>query len=307
MEHHSNAKTRQENQESVKAYAKIAGREWTYYVKSLSVTIGRPPDREQKLDAQSSPVAVAAQALPEVHIDLGPNKVISRLHAEIFYDGTEDPPCWRIRVNGRNGVRLNNVLLKRGACSPLKCGDILDIANTQMIFVTPEEQAEIHPSFLNKLNGMQTAEETNTWDASQHAHPEPAAPSRPVSFTSNGPQQVVGRNGVGPAQTAAVTPSKRQATPASTIRPRSRDATVKPSPLYNRGMMMESTEEIDYSSDSAKDLKPPFSYANLIGQAIFSTEEEKLSLSNIYKFIMDKYAFYRHTNSGWQVCAFSVI
>jgi hypothetical protein len=66
-------------------------------------------------------------------------------------------------------------------------------------------------------------------------------------------------------------------------------------------MMMESTEEIDYSKDSAKDLKPPYSYATLIAQAIFSSEEEKLTLNSIYNWIMDKYAFYRHSQSGWQV------
>jgi hypothetical protein len=65
-------------------------------------------------------------------------------------------------------------------------------------------------------------------------------------------------------------------------------------------MMMESTEEIDYSQDSAKDLKPPYSYATMIAQAIFSSEEEKLTLSSIYQCIMEKYAFYRHSQSGWQ-------
>ena len=69
-------------------------------------------------------------------------------------------------------------------------------------------------------------------------------------------------------------------------------------------MMMESTEEIDYGKDSAKDLKPPYSYATLIAQAIFSSEEEKLTLNNIYTWIMEKYAFYRHSQSGWQVSFF---
>ena len=64
---------------------------------------------------------------------------------------------------------------------------------------------------------------------------------------------------------------------------------------------MESTQEIDYSRDAAKDLKPSYSYATMIAQAIFSSEEEKLTLSNIYAYIVDKFAFYRHSNSGWQV------
>lgn len=63
---------------------------------------------------------------------------------------------------------------------------------------------------------------------------------------------------------------------------------------------MESTEEIDYSKDAAKDLKPPYSYATLIAQAIFSSEEEKLTLNSIYTWIMERYAFYRHSQSGWQ-------
>ena len=69
----------------------------------------------------------------------------------------------------------------------------------------------------------------------------------------------------------------------------------------NRGMMMESTSDIDYSHDAATDLKPPYSYATMIAQAIFSDEEEKLTLSNIYGWISTNYAFYRHSNSGWQV------
>ncbi|KAI5283519.1 transcription factor, partial [Ascosphaera atra] len=41
MNKYGNYKTQQEQTESVKAYAKIAGREWTYFMKKLSITIGR--------------------------------------------------------------------------------------------------------------------------------------------------------------------------------------------------------------------------------------------------------------------------
>jgi forkhead protein FKH len=66
--------------------------------------------------------------------------------------------------------------------------------------------------------------------------------------------------------------------------------------------MMESTEEIDYSVDSAKDIKPPHSYASMIGQAILSNSEENATLSKIYEYIKDHYAFFRHNGGGWQVC-----
>lgn len=304
MHRHSNARTREENKESVKAYAKIAGREWTYYVKTLHVNIGRPPDREQRLDAQSSPIVIAAQALPEVNIDLGPSKFVSRLHAEIFYDG-EDPPCWRVRVNGRNGLKLNNDFLKRGTDARVSCGDIIEIASTQMMFVTPGDRAVIHPSFLQGEHRLPIGEEPASWDSSvPHAHPEP--PTRHLSFTPvNRPASSDNGPDGSQATAATVTPSaRRQTTPTTARRPRSRDTAeapaAKPSPLYNRGMVMESTDEIDYSVDSAKDIKPPYSYATLISQAIFSSEEEKLSLSNIYKYIMEHYAFYRFSQTGWQ-------
>lgn len=294
---HSNAKS--ENKQSIRAYAKIAGRNWTYYVKTLHVNIGREPDREQRLDEQSSPVTIAARALPEVHVDLGPSKFISRLHAEIFYDG-EDTAAWHIRVNGRNGVRLNNVILKRGTDAIISCGDIIEIANTQMMFVTPGDKANIHPGFVERAQRIANGEEeSGSWDQSQHAHPHPQ-PSQSAANDhgdSTAPASA-GKSSLAPAPHFL----KRQVTPPP---PRSPDTvgarTAKQSPLYNRGMMMESTEEIDYSKDSAKDLKPPYSYATLIAQAIFSSEEEKLTLNSIYNWIMENYAFYRNSQSGWQV------
>lgn len=288
---HSNTKT--ENKQSIQAYAKIAGRNWTYYVKTLHVNIGREPDREQRSNEQSSPVTIAARALPDVHVDLGPSKFVSRLHAEIFYDG-EQTPAWHIRVNGRNGVRLNNAILKRGVDAILSCGDIIEVANCQMMFVTPGDDANIHPSFIERAQRIASGQEpdpaTQAWDASQHSHPKASQMTESARPSSSGgpslapPPQFLNRN---------VTPPPRS---PDTVGQR----TAKQSPLYNRGMMMESTEEIDYSKDAAKDLKPPYSYATLIAQAIFSSEEEKLTLNSIYNWIMERYAFYRHSQSGWQ-------
>ncbi|PGH11316.1 hypothetical protein AJ79_04932 [Helicocarpus griseus UAMH5409] len=301
MDKYSNVKNKQENPESVKAYAKIAGRDWTYYMKSVQINIGRPPDREQKIDAQSSPVTVAAQSMPDVHIDLGPSKFVSRLHAEIFYS-SEKSVGWHLRVNGRNGVRLNNQIIRRGGEANLSCGDVIEIAGTQMMFVTPGDQAVVHPDFVEKCQGLGAVDDAASWDEAQHAHPESSRAAARASLSAEEKPAHRGRDGAGPAGGPASSYKSRQTTPPP--RPRSPDTadapTTKPSPLYNRGMMMESTEEIDYSADSAKDLKPPYSYATMIAQAIFSTEEEKLTLSNIYNFITERYAFYRHTNSGWQ-------
>ena len=46
--------------------------------------------------------------------------------------------------------------------------------------------------------------------------------------------------------------------------------------------------------------KPPYSYATLIGIAILSQPEKRLTLSNIYQWISDTFKFYKKGDVGWQ-------
>lgn len=281
------------NVEKVNAYAKIAGKEWTYFVVEQNVNIGRPPDNKDTGSGSglvSSPAADLRDTF-QVQIDLGPNKVVSRHHASVFYDSDyPEGGGWHVRVNGRNGVRLNTIFLKRGQAKQLKCGDVMEISGTQMMFVTPGEKAIIDPIFIERAKQMAAGDEQ---EIMPHAHPgmmsKPLLPSGGL-YPTTGSQMPLAP--APPYFKRATTPPVKAKT----------DSNLKQSPMYNRGMMMESTQEIDYSKDSAKDLKPPFSYATMIAQAIFSSDEEKLTLSNIYSWIQDRYAFYRHSNTGWQVC-----
>jgi hypothetical protein len=47
--------------------------------------------------------------------------------------------------------------------------------------------------------------------------------------------------------------------------------------------------------------KPPFSYAQLIVQAITSATDKQLTLSGIYDYIIQTYPFYKRSDKGWQV------
>ncbi len=67
-------------------------------------------------------------------------------------------------------------------------------------------------------------------------------------------------------------------------------------------MVMNAGEDIDLSLDENQHIKPSFSYAQLISQAILNAPDEKLTLNGIYNFIMTKYAYYRSQGGGgWQV------
>jgi forkhead protein FKH len=283
----------QDDHQKVSAYAKIAGRDWTYFVREQAINLGRPPDDRQAVNggpAASSPASDLKDTLP-VHIDLGPSKIISRHHASIFYDA-EFPAegGWHIRVNGRNGVRVNNVLLKRGSRQLIASGTVLEIAGTQMMFMTPGDIVHIDQYFINHAKRMTGGDDgLPPEEPMPKTDPIAAAPTYP-SLAPAPPEFKHERATTPPAQHMEVRNQRSVF-----------DTKTSMSPMYGRGMMMESTQEIDYSRDSAKDLKPPFSYATMIAQAIFSSDEEKMTLANIYSFISDRYAFYRHSNSGWQV------
>lgn len=47
--------------------------------------------------------------------------------------------------------------------------------------------------------------------------------------------------------------------------------------------------------------KPPYSYAQLIVQAIMSESDKQLTLSGIYSYITSNYPYYRTADKGWQV------
>jgi hypothetical protein len=290
---YSNDKPQNNSPHKVSAYAKISGRDWTYFVREQAVNFGRPPDDRPMTNGASSPMTDLKDVLP-IHIDLGPSKIISRHHASIFYDADYPPEegGWHVRVNGRNGVRVNNVLIKKGLRRQIKSGDIIEIAGTQMMFVTPGDKIQIDQSFVDRAKALAAGEDVAPLQTQQ----EPVKQEVPT----------YGAPSMGYPSLAPAPPDlKREATPPTQFDAGKNqrgvfDSKVPMSPMYGRGMMMESTHEIDYSKDTSKDLKPPYSYATMIAQAIFSSDEEKLTLSNIYSYIADKFAFYRHSNSGWQ-------
>ncbi|KAF2455829.1 hypothetical protein BDY21DRAFT_61711 [Lineolata rhizophorae] len=297
------------------AYAKICGRDWTYFVVDDTIRIGRGGPTPRSSGGGNGMAGANGQEAnlgdTSVQIDLGPDKIVSRVHAEISYQANLEG--WYINVNGRNGLKLDDRVLARGTQSVLHSGVVISIAGTQMMFILPGQKILVHEMIKNQAFPSQDDEtSTRTEDDAQNKEHEPQArpapspgnqtsiPTTYPSFQSRGAAGF--QQGDGQVYEAAAPGSASKGTLPGTpgsVRKQG-NSRAQPSPGYSRGVMIESTDAIDYSLDEYKDVKPPHSYAQMIGQAILSSPEERLSLSNIYDYIKERYAWYRYSEGGWQ-------
>lgn len=69
---------------------------------------------------------------------------------------------------------------------------------------------------------------------------------------------------------------------------------------------IDSTQREHNNHSPKRYTKPPFSYAQLIVQAILSAPDKQMTLSQIYNFISAQYPYYESNNRGWQVNFFYI-
>ncbi|RKU47909.1 transcription factor, variant 3 [Coniochaeta pulveracea] len=284
---HSNS-IHESNRDGVKAYAKISAQDWTYYITTLKVNIGRqsepsqrPPPRPEDEDF--------------VHIDLGPSKMISRQHAQIYFHNREEK--WFLLVKGRNALKVDGVAWKAGQEGPLVSGEVIEIGGVEMMFVLPIDLSPLNIKEQYLQRAGLAKPKSSPSDSRPARHPLPSGDSTRSSPSARA-------RGHGPQKALAPAPPdyKRPGTPPS-ARARAL-VTAGKSPFVEGstpGGMSMNPGDVDLSLDENAHIKPQFSYAQMITQAIMSTAEEKLNLNGIYNFIMNHYSYYRHQPaSGWQ-------
>lgn len=324
----------------IQAYAKIGGRDWTYYVKDLEICLGRTTNND---GSKGTPDLLntsndMSPSISDIDIDLGPAKVVSRKHAVVKFNLNYGR--WELHVLGRNGAKVN---FKRVSVNsnpyPLSSGDVLDIGGTQMMFILPDREPVVEqqcleivlPKLVDTYSGItqnpqeddkllldvmisssyykeqeQELEKQNIRNLANQQKQEnrPQQQIRTFKIYGGTKNQNASNSGTGtghqPSGLVLLSPDLSGSTASFSS---------SQSLLQNKGeissiLATEFPHTVDFNSDLSlsenKDVKPPHSYATMITQAILSTAEGIISLADIYKYITDHYAYYRYAKSGWQ-------
>ncbi|KAI0180888.1 hypothetical protein GGR52DRAFT_522088 [Hypoxylon sp. FL1284] len=279
--------------EDIEAYAKISAQDWTYYIRSLSINIGRTSE-----PSHGNPSAHDHDNKDFVHIDLGPSKTFSRLTAVIYYDS--DLGKWFVQAKGRNGLKINGGPLKKSDdAHPLSSGDVIEIGGIEMMFVLPGNigPLRIHPMYLEQA-GVKPPPSSPARESGRTALPT-GPPGDHSSQSAARPSSSRGQPFQQPIAPAPPDYRRPGTPPSAKTRP---STSQQKTPAQNSsGTVLMSQNDLDLSKDENQHIKPHFSYAQMITQAIMSTAEEKLNLAGIYQYITTNYAYYRHQPpSGWQ-------
>ncbi|XP_034448894.1 forkhead box protein K2 [Hippoglossus hippoglossus] len=252
--------------------ARLEGREFEYMMKKRSVTIGRN-------SSQGS-----------VDVSMGHSSFISRRHLEIFTasdDGTGGGDFY-LRCLGKNGVFVDGVFLRRGA-PPLQLPRMCT-------FRFPSTNIKI--TFTALSSGKKVKREA------------PESPVKPVQpqispLTINIPDNIAHLMSPLPSPTGTISaanscPSSPRGAGSSGYRMGGRMVSSAELQLMNDNSQPENDKDASGGDSPKDDSKPPYSYAQLIVQAITLAQDKQLTLNGIYNHITKNYPYYRTADKGWQ-------
>uniref|UniRef100_A0A672F548 Forkhead box protein K2 n=1 Tax=Salarias fasciatus TaxID=181472 RepID=A0A672F548_SALFA len=250
------------------AVARLEGREFEYLMKKRSVTIGRN-------SSQGS-----------VDVSMGHSSFISRRHLEIFTAGEDGTGTgeFYLRCLGKNGVFVDGVFQRRGA-PPLQLPRMC-------CFRFPSTSIKIT---FTALSGDKK-EPRNVPDS-------PVKPVQPQisPLTINIPDNIAHLMSPLPSPTGTISaanscPSSPRGAGLSSYR----TGRVLASDLIGDNSQSENDKEASGEDSPKDDSKPPYSYAQLIVQAITMATDKQLTLNGIYTHITKNYPYYRTADKGWQ-------
>ncbi|XP_067285333.1 forkhead box protein K2 [Pseudorasbora parva] len=240
--------------------ARLEGREFEYLMKKRSVTVGRN-------SSQGS-----------VDVSMGHSSFISRRHLEIFSageDGTGSGDFY-LRCLGKNGVFVDGVFQRRGA-PPLQL---------------PRMCTFRFPSTNIKVSFTALSSE-------RRERRNPESPLKISPLTISIPENITHLMSPLPSPTGTLSaanscPSSPRGAGLSGFRMRGLTADL------NENSQSENDKEASGGDSPKDDSKPPYSYAQLIVQAVTMAPDKQLTLNGIYTHITKNYPYYRTADKGWQ-------
>lgn len=270
------------------ALARLEGRDFEYVMRQRTVTIGRNSSHGS------------------VDINMGHSSFISRRHLQITYD---EASGFSLRCLGKNGVFVDGVFQRRGAPPlplPRECMFRFPSTAIKIQFMSlleveehrEREQQSPARSLLPQISPLKISIPT----AQQHEEhmrafgsplPSPtgtisvpnSCPASPRGAGSSGYRY--GRNITSDLQLAAEYAAKAVSEQRRSI-------------AEQRSGGSEQRAESAGGDSPRDESKPPYSYAQLIVQAISSAQDKQLTLSGIYAYITKHYPYYRTADKGWQ-------
>ncbi|KAK6481671.1 forkhead box protein K1-like isoform X1 [Huso huso] len=252
----------------LRALARLEGRDFEFVMRQRTVTVGRNSSHGS------------------VDVNMGHSSFISRRHLQIAFD----EPHFYLRCLGKNGVFVDGGFQRRGA-PPLQL---------------PRECTFRFPSTIIKIQF------TTLYHRVEVKEEAPLSPMRPL-FPQISPLKINipdpdFRSMISPLPSPTGTISVPNSCPVS---PRGAGSSgyrfgrnitsdLQLAAEFAAKAVSEQQAETSGGDSPKDDSKPPYSYAQLIVQAISSAQDRQLTLSGIYAHITKHYPYYRTADKGWQ-------
>ncbi|XP_066137448.1 forkhead box protein K1 isoform X2 [Euwallacea fornicatus] len=283
--------------------ARIEAKEFEYLVRQNRIVIGRNSSRG------------------DVDVNMGHSSFISRRHLEVVFDH----PYFYLSCNGKNGVFVDGVFQRKGAPSirlSKTCTIRFPSTNIRLAFLSLVDDGmdsavpnirEVSPVRIRERAGGGSSSgmhplRINIPESEFGTSPFPS-PTGTISAANSCPASPRAHHGINHSkrnvqadlQMAAYAVAHRddgQHVPQShspDYRQPTSNGNSTPSVVINDGSYVSAG-----GSGGKDDSKPPFSYAQLIVQAVASAVDKQLTLSGIYSYITKHYPYYRTADKGWQ-------